>query len=644
MATGKDSGNLSDIVAAAVSPALIMALVGSLVFFLVEVLYVGVYSSQLLWGLFFFVFAAVLIARIAIQSPRKAGVYALLLALPVWLTLQFYVEYPEDSPIADAKWAINLGLMGLIWWSAHRLTRDCTYIDENSEVAGQGLLEAAGLEKQAVEEEAPAAEDDKEPTSWWERYRRYRERRQKRRTPGVWVVYFSLAALPLFGLGQSLIPIEEEARRRHAFWLMIVYVGSGLGLLLTTTFLGLRHYLRQRQVRIPASMAGIWLMMGGGLIVVLLAAGALLPRPQAEYPLVDLPGLGSPERHASRWAMKDGAPGKGEGRPSSQQPRGEQKNEGDANGQGKRGQGEGQSAEGQRGTKSGQGKSGEGKSGEASSGNQQGQTSGNQGSSRDKTGDDRNNGDRQPGQTSGRQGQPREGNAGRRPQERQPQQGTQAGGQKPAQDQSGQSPDNSAPSPPPKPSFLASLAKLLAGLLPLLKWIVFGIFVAVVLFLVLRGVLQFLANFTNWARDLLNALRAWWEGLFSKRNSGATVAAEAEDRVQGPPPEPFASYSNPFRDGSARRQTPAKLVRYSFEALQAWAWEHELGRRPDETALEFAARLGDEVPALEAEARRLAALYAHVLYGRGSLPAGALASLEQFWLLLEAVAEQPLSA
>src|SRR5262249_9491918 len=53
---------LADYVVGALSPALIMALVGSLVFFLLEVLYVGAYSSQLQWGLFFFVFAAVLIA------------------------------------------------------------------------------------------------------------------------------------------------------------------------------------------------------------------------------------------------------------------------------------------------------------------------------------------------------------------------------------------------------------------------------------------------------------------------------------------------------------------------------------------------------------------------------------------------------
>ena len=74
MAAEKPRPSLADYTAIAVSPLLIMALVGSLVFFLVEVLYVGQYPDHLLWGLFFFVFAAVLIARISIQSPAKARV------------------------------------------------------------------------------------------------------------------------------------------------------------------------------------------------------------------------------------------------------------------------------------------------------------------------------------------------------------------------------------------------------------------------------------------------------------------------------------------------------------------------------------------------------------------------------------------
>ena len=49
---------------------------------------------------------------------------------------------------------------------------------------------------------------------------------------------------------------------------------SGLGLLLTTTLLGLRRYLRQRKLQMPGAMTGLWLGIGGALIAGFLPLGA----------------------------------------------------------------------------------------------------------------------------------------------------------------------------------------------------------------------------------------------------------------------------------------------------------------------------------------------------------------------------------
>src|SRR5436305_6408309 len=106
--------------AIAISPALIMALVGSLVFFLLEVLYVGQYQGRLQWILFFFVFGAVLIARISMthEIADRAGFYGLVLGGLVWVGLLLYVEYPPGTRFAGYGWALNLGLIAIIWWSA----------------------------------------------------------------------------------------------------------------------------------------------------------------------------------------------------------------------------------------------------------------------------------------------------------------------------------------------------------------------------------------------------------------------------------------------------------------------------------------------------------------------------------------------
>src|SRR5438445_13087885 len=98
MAKDKPKQTLADYVTIALSPLLIMALVGSLVFFLPEILYAGQYESNLRWTMFFFVFAMVLVARISIElGGERAGLYGLAMMGVCLIALQKYVEYPEGT-------------------------------------------------------------------------------------------------------------------------------------------------------------------------------------------------------------------------------------------------------------------------------------------------------------------------------------------------------------------------------------------------------------------------------------------------------------------------------------------------------------------------------------------------------------------
>ena len=96
MAADREPPTTTDYLVTALSPVLVMLMVGSLVFFLVEVLYAGKYSGRLLYTLFFFVAGAVLVARIAIETDAEPR-------LPLRphpgrgrriLALLAYVEYP----------------------------------------------------------------------------------------------------------------------------------------------------------------------------------------------------------------------------------------------------------------------------------------------------------------------------------------------------------------------------------------------------------------------------------------------------------------------------------------------------------------------------------------------------------------------
>jgi len=583
--TSKLRPTFADYIVTALSPTLIMGLIGSLVFFLVEILYAGKYEGRLLWTFFFFVIGIVLVARIAIETDAaRATMYGLGLSVVSWIALQAFIEFPNDSTMAKFSGVINLFLMGVIWWCAHKLTWNCTFIDEQRPVSGKGLLSAAGFEQRPdtlgqIRDEDVRAEIEKlERLPFAKRWQRFRDRRKKRpHTPGLTVVWFSLAALPIFGLGQSLIPANEHGRRSFTFWLAACYVGCALGLLLTTSFLGLRRYLRQRKLQMPNALTGIWLGLGGVLVVVFLLVGALLPRPYSETPIADIGRAASKDRSASKNAIVKDSTGKGDS---------------NSGGENKPKDGEGKAKDGQSkgGEKSDQGKpvpgdkkdgkDGEGKDGQSGSG-------------------DKKDGQGGKEKKSGQGSEPKQGKDG----------------------QNEPSPDR------PNPD--SSIGRAVTALLGFLKWLVFILLALLVLAFLVRGGLQYLANFMPGPKKWLAALSAWWERLWRKRLKIEKPSAPAADKK--PERRPFTSFSNPFADGTSEGRSVEELIGYTFAALEAWAADRDHGRRPDETALEFASRLTNTFHSLEGDAQKLAILVVRLAYANGKLPADARETLDQVW-------------
>ena len=85
---------LIDVASVVVAPLLVMLMLGSLVFFLVEVTQ-GQFSDRLIYTFGFFVFGAVLVARISIRQGRgKAMAYGLALAAACFVATLAFVEYP----------------------------------------------------------------------------------------------------------------------------------------------------------------------------------------------------------------------------------------------------------------------------------------------------------------------------------------------------------------------------------------------------------------------------------------------------------------------------------------------------------------------------------------------------------------------
>ena len=290
MDTGKPTKTVADYLVIAVSPALIIVLVHSLCFFLVDVFYRGEAAGGVRWVLFWFVLAVVLIARIGIeQGAGHAMGYGLALAGATWV----YLAFVQANAIFGAI------LLGVIWFTAHKITCNCTLVDDEADASGQGLLQSLRRMPSLFKKTKPSGSQ----------------------VPGVWLLYYSLAALLLFGLGQTLLPAGDVAARHRGFIYLFFYLAAALGLLITTSFLGLRRYLRQRYLVMPGNIAFGWMqfgVVGAGLV---LGLSLLLPRPGAGEAWGALRyHVDHQLRRASEYAARFNPHGTGSGRAGQQAP------------------------------------------------------------------------------------------------------------------------------------------------------------------------------------------------------------------------------------------------------------------------------------------------------------------------------------
>ena len=650
-----------DYAVVAVSPALIMTLVGSLVFFLLEVFQQSTYDSRLKFIFALWVFAAVLISRISMEEGKaRAILFAAPLGILMGIAVLRFVEFA--GALGPLAYPLNLCLLGFIWWATDKLTWDCTLVDDQQDASGQGLLQTiqgddAAEEESGDEEANDSSADDSSADglkNWW---RRFQEKRQQPHPHGVWVVYFSVAALPLFGIGQVFV-IESE--RGHAFFLLWVYLFSGFGLLVTTSLLGLRRYLRQRHIEMPDQITATWLTAGGILIVALMIVVLLVPRSFAQLAPPDskappdssdrtttkyAPGEdGQVEEGADRTSPDaEGEPGGGASKDADSKQKGNGDQEGDSGGGGDSGESGGQSSESEQDDSSGGSSQGDdegsSKSDDESSSKSDGGESGNEEGSSSNDDDPvdskpSSNGNKSDGQDSGGQDSdssesPSSGGGSKSASSgRESKSGQESEGGRDSKD-SQQSGDESSDE-----SNSFSLAKFVSSLsewfVLLLKWLFFLAIVIGVAYFAWKNRVELIQTLRNFIREL----RELWQRLFRRKPKTATEA-EPEADAQIEEAHPFAAFTNPFLSGAADRLSPDELVKYTFEAFEAWATEQGSPRNPEQTPHEFAGRVGVRSAALLAGARQLADLYCQAAYAPQSVSASSVACLAELWQQLE---------
>jgi hypothetical protein len=632
----------ADYVAIAISPALVMALVGSLVFFLIEVLYVGNYTGRLNYVFALFVFATVLIARIAIEmGSERAAMFSLPMGLLMFIALGKFVEH--TGPLG---WLVNLCLLAAVWWASHKLTWDCTVIDDNQDSSGEGLLGSVGLDPpenaaDAPPPMAPAAKKslaasgmsanelfndraDGEATklSLWQRVA---SAGTGPHTPGLWVLYFSLAALPLFGIGQLWIPTSDVGRRQYAFGLLAVYVAAGLSLLVTTSFLGLRRYLRQRNVEMPAPMAATWIAMGAALIVVVMFAAALLPRPAAEYAAAQPPWRLGSRNDQSSSAVSVGSEGTVDA-DAEEQVTSDNQPDAAVTGEASPDAATGESTAG----------SEPGKGQPAGQGQQEAQDSSSSGTQSSL--DSNANGEppqdakqSSPAEDADRAGEGESPSDQTQDERDAPQEQTADESQADAQSEQGSTAsESSSPSmqPPNFSAILGALSNSLADIVKMIAYILLGVAIAYFAWRNWPAIVRAFLEIVQMIRDLIAR-------LFGAK-AAATVGSDVESSApKAPPRRSFSEYTDPFLSGRDRQTSPNELVRYTFEAFEAWSGDRGQARSPEQTPQEFVRLAAPPASPLHEEARRLLQLYSAAAYASASIPRDAAAGLRQLWHLMQ---------
>ncbi|MCE3017123.1 MAG: hypothetical protein LW870_14785 [Pirellula sp.] len=592
-----------DYALAGIAPFFIIGMIGSLTFFLITVFYRGEYPARLMWILGLYTFASVLIARIAMEQTRTYAMgYMVCLGLATLLVAPRFIAI--QGPMGWLTLPLLVFFLVLIAFLADRITFDCTSINEADASSGVGLLQSLGLNK--AETYQKSKELQSRPGAYL--------KRRKKHNPGVWVLYFALMVLPLFGIGQFFI--RDAASRTFSHRLLFVYLFCTLSLLVLISLLSLRKYLREREIEMEIPFAIRWLSIGIAAISALLIVFALLPIPDQSLWNWDLPlkitnrddlqaqkmgwgNEGVEDKNAVPPGAQNGeqpdAPNGDDGKPVKEQ------NNAEGNpGEGKPTNDEQENSE--QGAKGGEAK--------------QGQNDQQQGKKSDRNNDDNSSERRkEPNQnSSSEQKNSNNGQPGDAPKKQTQQAEQNKGGEQPDKQDTGQAQQAQEPpqnQPPPTPRPESWSMEWNPG--PLLQWLV----VLVLLILAVIFGIKYRKAIVDFFRNLLGGAEADTSVVLNQNN---------EETAELLPP--FLSFQNPFAN---RAMSTEQIVRQMFRALQSWGYERRVIRSVEETPDEYVRRLGRRYPEQMQNLVSLGSLYGRLAYARGKVASQELAPLQELW-------------
>lgn len=599
------------------SPALIITMVGSLVFFLVEVFYRGPHVLRLQFIMGLFTIATVLVSRISIQSGEdRAVLFASGLALATFATTSVIVEF-QYQQWAWLEPVVIIALIATVMWVSNRLVWDCTLIGPRRDVSAMGLIEAIRQKSRLTH-----SRSKKSVTPHRDSFNLFQfllGRNGANTTPGVWVFYLSMAAFAIFGLGQWFY--RPSTNGFSVFFLFAVYLASGLGLLLVTSLLGLKRYANKRGATIPVAIAMNWLFVGTVFLIGFMLLSFLLPRPDLSNAMGDYLVLLNRQTKTSELAVGDDndVPDDPMADPSEAgDPKPVRKNEDSPPGS------DAPQTDGSRGDQqaSDSSASSSGEKGESDDSNPSGETSDSDSQSeKDSKSDDSPS---KKGDSESNEGQADESKNGDRPNDDpndDPNDAPDGDPKDQADDAEQNKPEGERDRGQPQQAFQERTPPVVPpsesgrGLIYLIVAVGVGIMVAM-----------------YW-----NEILKFWRSIWGRKPNDQRASQKLETQKQSQKVKPFSVYKNPFASSVAHQMPAGELMDYSLAAMRAFADLHAIEATDDLTVEELinaiTSGLIDGRP--PSHFGRFAAAFNRTLYGNGEPSDAEMQSVQRVWQFME---------
>ena len=623
-----------DLLLQVANPALIIAMVASLIFFLIEIFYRGPHVIRLNVIMTLFTAATVLISRISIEAGKeRAALFAAGLAIATLATTSVIVEF-EYQQFAAMEFVVIVALIVIIMWVSNRLVWDCTLLGRNRDVSAMGLTEV--IRQKFVRSNNNAAKTSKRAKSsavkqanGFNFFEFMLGRNGKNSTPGLWVFYLAVAAFPIFGFGQWFV--SPNTSGFSVFLLFAVYLTSGLGLLMVTSLLGLKRYVNKRGITVPEPIAMNWLFVGSLFLIGLLLLISFLPRPDLSSTMNDYLVLLGNETKTAEVAIGDDneIPDEPEAdaKPNAKPKQGDKQAADDApKADGKKGDADDPNSSEKKdggGEKSDSKSKGDQSKGDQSKGDRSGEKQGKQGKQgkQDDSGDDQSKGDQ--GKRNQQQEDANQNDADQNREDKDPagkpkenpdnannaNQDKNKADNEPAEKPANQGANQQAAAPPPVPRLTPDPDKF--------RWLVYLLVAAIFVVIAIMYGGEFMK---------------WWRQLSSKnKKEKQTETAELEQKPL-PRPKPFSSFADPFASGVAQKWPQEKLMQYSFEGLRAWATEHGIDTSVNLTAEELASEVSSVTGG---SIKEFSEIFNQTIYGNAPPSKGQLQTLSQIWQFMK---------